>query len=899
VKLDAVLMDLFRHFPQYRVLVCLSCRHAVPPPGLQSHIQKHHSRHPGCGTSERIHAVVRRLLELDLVDPACGSVTFPSPESLPLPDLPIYSGFACASCSFVARLESTVAKHSQTVHPSGRKPGRPASCTLLAPSPPRWTPTSCQRFFVQGPQSTYFRVNRTYGAGDEYLSPQEPKKEASHSSSPGEQMRAEVLEQLRVAEEEQRGAADIILGRASKTEISPWLEMTKWPSYLEGHTMAEAAPLAGPPHPGTEPLLSIFAASLDRLVWQARESIARDKVSVFDQAKIKRIFPEYERHRAPALSPLFQLRKQTYRRYSTIWARLLCFVYRTAQQKRCGGSMATLRHRLTDLQTSGLEQMSSLGRQLLALQSHEGSREQTQAALDRACLLFCVSLIDHPLKGDLFESVVVGFLAVAGIDAEKRIFKLPADFTPLLSGLIKIGQMLVMQRAVIAVEEGDITCPSDMLGQMHERLLTGHSPAPIGWAIWLRAYGKKMRNAMTIAGHIQWSEDGSEVWYKEETHLQMDQLKAFVHIQAGRIWKQLGELLLLRDGERMEDVAPSFLLSDLRDDATNRMPGWNFLNCPANKDSLPDGSHWLLRRVLGTASLREIFCKVDNAGGGAAGEWKVVAAQIYADQVDAFLERLLLLIHMTSGQPARGTELLTLSHSNGPLGRHRNIFIEQGLIGTVTSYHKGYSTTRSTKIIHRYLPAPVGEILVYYLWLVLPFWQQLQLLAFRDTSAASRSPYLWPCGETSWAAARLTKVLEREASIHLQTKLNTAVYRHLAIAISRAHLPGGSFQREYQIEQRVLDRQAAHDSWQAAITYARQVGDCGGHVEQRREQYRKASCEWHRFLGFQSPLLAPRKRPLSEVINISGGQRKRGKGIAPSELCRLTKNRDYHASDSD
>ena len=94
--------------------------------------------------------------------------------------------------------------------------------------------------------------------------------------------------------------------------------------------------------------------------------------------------------------------------------------------------------------------------------------------------MFFISLIDYTLKGDLFESVVVRFLIVEGIDVKKRSFKPPADFTLLLSGLIKIGQMLVMQRAVVGVEGGEIAHPSDMLDNMHRRLLTGESPSPLG-----------------------------------------------------------------------------------------------------------------------------------------------------------------------------------------------------------------------------------------------------------------------------------------------------------------------------------------------------------------------------------------------------------------------------------
>jgi hypothetical protein len=48
-------------------------------------------------------------------------------------------------------------------------------------------------------------------------------------------------------------------------------------------------------------------------------------------------------------------------------------------------------------------------------------------------------------------------------------------------------------------------------------------------------------------------------------------------------------------------------------------------------------------------------------------------------------------------------------------GYYRNVFIEGGIVSIVTTYHKGYSTTRNTKIIHRYLPKEVGELLIYYL----------------------------------------------------------------------------------------------------------------------------------------------------------------------------------------
>ena len=43
----------------------------------------------------------------------------------------------------------------------------------------------------------------------------------------------------------------------------------------------------------------------------------------------------------------------------------------------------------------------------------------------------------------------------------------------------------------------------------------------------------------------------------------------------------------------------------------------------------------------------------------------------------------------------------------------------------VTGVHKGFSTSGRLKIIHRFLPREVGTPLVYFLWLVLLFWEDV------------------------------------------------------------------------------------------------------------------------------------------------------------------------------
>lgn len=213
----------------------------------------------------------------------------------------------------------------------------------------------------------------------------------------------------------------------------------------------------------------------------------------------------------------------------------------------------------------------------------------------------------------------------------------------------------------------------------------------------------------------------------------------------------------------------------------------------------------------------------------------------YLARVDRFLDRLLLLVYITSGQSARVTEIVSLRYQNTIEGHLRNIFIEDGLVSTVTSYHKGYSVTGSTKIIHRYLPQEIGELLVYYLLLVRPFTEKLRLLVFNDQSPPS--PFLWAKGVASWDRSHLSDQLKKEAKKHLNTNLNIAIYRHVAIAISKTYLVCGGFKRDYGLEENRTDRQVIHISWIAGAVYPRRLEEAPGYIEARRAEYRVVSRE--------------------------------------------------------
>jgi hypothetical protein len=162
--------------------------------------------------------------------------------------------------------------------------------------------------------------------------------------------------------------------------------------------------------------------------------------------------------------------------------------------------------------------------------------------------------------------------------------------------MIKMAQMLVIQRAVVAAESEETEYPAQALEEMQDRFMVYGSRSPINWAQKLRTYGKKIRDSTTSLGFIIWSDDGQHLSYKD-FELDMAQLKVFVSTQVELAQAQLQELLLIHPDEVRESVVPALSLHSLKDDPTISRNGWSFLQDPRN-GQLHGKDRWLLNRVL-------------------------------------------------------------------------------------------------------------------------------------------------------------------------------------------------------------------------------------------------------------------------------------------------------------
>lgn len=512
----------------------------------------------------------------------------------------------------------------------------------------------------------------------------------------------------------------------------------------------------------------------------------------------------------------------------------------------------------------------------------EGSRSPL-TAIQQACLEFCIELLNQRVVQQEYDCALVCALAVLGV-RERGGWRTPEDYPPILSKVIKLARFMVVQRAMgLADMDQDAEPTSSMqeqdwdrtdrgylspspttsqkgclqwVTQMMDRFMIRGSQGPMQWMLDLRTYGLKIHYNTTTEGHVTWQHE-DELLYKD-VKFTMRQFRGMVDYTVRDAKRMLMEDLL----QCTPDQVPMIPWDRLYDNPFNEDPQWSFLQ--DIRTSWPvDGTRWLWQQIQGHPRLYNRFMQQDGQG------IQAVRWQAFHRQVAAFLEKLLAAVQFTWGQPARAPELLSIRHENSYNGGIRNMFIEDGMVVLVARYHKGYQVSGDVKIIHRYLPQEVGELLVWYLWLVLPFQRRIDALLHQREEI---NPHIWTSApwESTWTSERVRRIFQRESRVGLSgVTLNIASYREIAIAISRRYMRAGrafmshdshstaeddAHEDEAQIMARIADEQAGHSSHIAGAIYARETTERAGEVADRRQRFRQISQEWHQFLGFASAI---------------------------------------------
>jgi hypothetical protein len=684
--------DPFYHLEDFKLLVCKTCGYAVLRPHIERHLKE---KHKDLSSTQRSN-LVATLSQLPVLETAEEALDMRLPDfgQPALPHLPVQNGYQCTLCNdYVGGSPKSMQRHYQSARHSWRKPRG-------AENP--WRQVQCQRFFSWGGLIRYYAVTADPQPTLDAIRTEHAEEWEARSR----QLRAD------------QAQAQAHICDAAPLEVNPWLERTGWASHLEGRSTTAmaalvAAPVEGSPH---AELLKRTGRLFDLVM---RQSFRTARPAVCDVEPLK-IVNSLEAGKVQTKALQIKLKRETLQRYTEVWKRLLYYILRTQY-----GDEPPLLYRLTGEQSAALQRYlraveqcgpevdelevgpttqrrpatRSPSRQLRAANSAAAAAAAaaattaTTAATPAAegtsladapvslavataateLLEFCIALLDDKLDLNVYKNAVVSGLAVIGIEGDG--WTAAHNYTPKLSAVIKVAQLMVVQHACELKWSGRAASAFDEIKSMTMRFLQTGTNTPIPCIYDLRGCGMAISKGMSAQGTVEWV--GETLQYRT-FEFSMSDFRDFVRKLIGAAHRQLNEELLMLKGPRGR---PRARIDELEDNPAESGLGWSFVKDERN-GWLAEGPSWLRKRVL------DNFHN-DWFAAGPGLPFKMARVKAYMASLSRFMDRLLVLMHVTGGQPARSTELLSIRYCNTATGSRRNIFVEKGLVVYVTEYHKG------------------------------------------------------------------------------------------------------------------------------------------------------------------------------------------------------------------
>lgn len=835
--------ELLQYESNYKVVICKQHLQAVQ--NIDRHLEKYHS----VAAKDR-RAIVNKYAQYTILEPP--RVPLPAPLEPPLGVLgkPI-DGFLCEEeeCGFISINRSVIAQHCNKVHDwQSTKRDRE-----------HWSKVKVQTFFRTGGFQRYFVVHAPEENGS--VNPSLTKEDEAEAAA--------IKREWKEIREERKKALELADEKVAKTDRTGWFNRTGWPEHLAGRNLKHLARASRLPDRNERELqqatkivdlaIERSVAGLSTLAVETRRwlrSAKREEIDVRPMARLQN--PESQS------------------RYAGYMRRFVCYCLRIAaadqeagdgeeseDEKEEGedgeddedsGDDGEEESRAEEEEEEEEQEVDPLrdARKLFVwqgdqkelakemLRSLERDGEETQVG---KMIKLLGSFVFQTVGDRPFDSGLVHFLAVLGIDEEMNRLRTADNFSYMLAGVVYCVRALAVEVLLPSAqrdEQGDAERKRFL--RKRRQFLADGSYSPMSTMISLLAYGKSIALNTSNAGSVQWSVD-KKVLYLHGRPIVIERFRRMVREVVKEAERVLWEELMWTGPEGRVSIP----LDKLADDVTFTKRGISFVSKSSN--GLAGGLDWMIDRMLTSDEGRKM--RTD-------GVWNARRIRRYLRKVDRCLELLLFSTHTTYGQPGRGTEITTVRHQNGFL-QDRNIFAVDGRLVVITRYHKSQSQFDKPKIVPRFLPWRVGQLMAVYLAYVRPFREHLMV---QLQGGGGWSDHVWADANGPWETDRLTAVIARETASRLGERLTTLDYRHVAISVGRVFV-GEQFASGYREEIGEVEEPEVEveDPLELSAARTEKMGvqrygvpsDIIKHLSVRSmETFRPLSEAWHGFLGLSS-----------------------------------------------
>ncbi len=831
--------EAFVYLPEWRVLLCTLCGHCLQPrPDVwASHLRQ---RPHGLRAAQR-----RSLRELfssyDLAAPDEVRVLEQSGAGVvraAIHGLHVRDGWQCLLCAGgLTRNLETMKLHVSETHQ--RKPG------LHKKESPLWQACKLQTFFAENRLIRYFVVG---GGDDDCLD--DRGGPAPCLGREEERFFKQQAKDVQCAKEDGEAAANTVQGFGShRSAVLPWLQRTGIKDCLEGLDKEQIqASLALPKSADDEPELFLILEAMDEILSEAHGWC-------FDGPECMLTWP-----RQLALSRFhtatvgkargFEPRKEpeTVRTNCRYWKQFLAYYYRVVH----GGGHFTTSSGDGGRRTPADSVQLTDGQARAWAGVLRGVATRERGELRDRLSVFCMAIICHEFGGSRYSSPLLGFCAMHSVRPFTKTWKEAGNYNSFLSGLIWVVQLVIFH-ASASLERAGHGDTLDLIKGYCERFLQPETETPmgeiLGWRLLLFSVSKE-----AVGTHqAEWDPD-EEILTYGDVDLPMDQVPRLLLSEFTQA-RQLLYTELMFGAQNLPRIQAWALKDNLDADAI----GWFWGRHRENADLLKASATALLGAIQASKPLRDSFLDTTSDG---AKTWRQKAIDQYEAVAEEFLKRLLVLIHMASGQPLRESELFSVTWQNTQ--RRRSAYVKHGLVMLHTTYHKGQQQMGRFKDNIRFLPAAIGNLLLDYLAWVIPL---RQIFLRHSAPRAVISPYLWWKDGKVWADNRLTQCMKQACARASTPKIGIAIWRQMTVAIVKTKFAAdiACFDVDQQASEeaeeidadiRAMTSQRNHSTRTVNRAYANQQGSSFGNVwDGLIRRNLRASTLWKDLWGLDALLL--------------------------------------------
>lgn len=149
---------IFEYIPAHRIAVCRTHQQGIVKSQLGAHLNKKHQEYVW-RTRKKIVEAAQEEASLQQWASDLDQIVYPSPETTPLPHLPVYhDGLQCQECGYINRNVLRIREHCRDAHEwrdAHTARGRPSDTQRM------WTNVSCQKLHSTNKMGRLFQVSVT------------------------------------------------------------------------------------------------------------------------------------------------------------------------------------------------------------------------------------------------------------------------------------------------------------------------------------------------------------------------------------------------------------------------------------------------------------------------------------------------------------------------------------------------------------------------------------------------------------------------------------------------------------------------------------------------------------------------------------------------------------------